>query len=149
MSDPILDRIEQLKKGNLPARLGKGMEILAQLWRTGTRCKDGWRGSCSCAPAPTQFCQAKAKWIRLLQEFHGGYPYGLTGAEECFVIEAMSLSMVKISGIKILVEVPGARKPIKFGGDREEWDLLPELAAMDEDNRPAFLETVILMQEKL
>jgi hypothetical protein len=65
------------------------------------------------------------------------------------VIEAMTLSMVKASGLVVLVEVLGARKPIKMGGPLENWNLLNELGEMDPDGVPGFLEAVVLMQEKL
>jgi len=144
-----LDRIEQIKKGALPQRLAAGAAHLGRMWKEGTKCKSGWRSTCTCGLDQNSFCRTKLKWISILQEFHGNFPYGLTGAEEYFVIEAMTLSSVKASGLVVLVDVPGARKPIKLGGDNENWNILNELAEMDEDSRPAFLETVVLMQEKL
>lgn len=146
MSDTI-DRIEEIRRIGLKGRLVKGAEILGDYWRAGTRCKSGWRATCSCDSEQTPFCRAKVKWIGVLRDFYKGYPSGLTGTEEYFMIEAMTLSMVEASGLTVLVEVPGAIKPIKFGGLPETWDLLPELAAMDEDSRPAFLMTVTLLQE--
>jgi len=148
MSDAF-DRVEAIKKAALPQRLSAGAIHLANFWRAGTRCKSGWRSTCACGLDQNSFCRVKLKWIGILTELHGGFPYDLTGNEEYFVIEAMTLSTVKASGLTILVDVPGASRPVKLGGDRENWNLLPELAAMDEDSRPMFLETVLLMQEKL
>ena len=148
MNQGDLDRIEELRRGGIKERLAKGAGILADLWRRGIRCGSGWRKDCIC-PLKNEFCGAKSKWVGLLAEHHAGIPYGLTGAEDFFVIEAMTPQMIKASGLVVLVEVPGARKPIKLGGRPESWDIFPELGVMDPDNVPAFLETVILMQEKL
>jgi hypothetical protein len=143
----IVDRIEEIRKSALPGRLKIGAGHLGRLWKEGLRCKSGWRSTCSCGLDQTVFCRTKLKWIDVLRELRGGYPYGLAGTEEYFVIEAMTLSMVEASGLTVLVEVPGARKPVKLGGLPETWNLLPELAAMDEDSRPGFLEVVMLVQE--
>lgn len=145
----ILDRIEQIKKGSGSQRLSTGAGHLGRMWKDGIRCKSGWRSTCACGLDQNSFCRTKLKWIGILQEFYGGFPYDLTGVEEFFVIEAMTLSMVKASGLVLLVEVPGARKPIRVGGDLENWNFLPELGAMDPDSIPAFLEAVVLVQEKL
>jgi hypothetical protein len=143
-----IDRVEEIRKGALPGRLTVGAGHLGRFWKAGIRCAAGWRGSCQCDPQ-TSFCKAKLKWIEILKELHGGLPYGMTGAEEYFVIESMTLSMIEASGLTVIVEVPGARKTIKFGGKSEAWALLPELAAMDPDDVPGVLEAVVLMQEKL
>lgn len=143
------DRVEAIKKAALPQRLSAGAAHLANFWRAGTRCKSGWGSTCNCGLDQNGFCRTKLKWIGILMEFHDGLPYGLTGTEEFFVIEAMSLSAIKASGLTILVEVPGARKPLRLGGENEIWNILNELEAMDENDRPMFLETVVLMQEKL
>lgn len=144
-----LDRIAEIQKAAIPGRLVVGAGHLGRFWKEGTRCQSGWKSTCACGAAQTSFCRAKLRWVSLLQELHGGNPYGLTGTEEFFVIEAMTLSMVKASGLTVLVEVPGARKPIKVGGEPESWNIFPELGAMDPDSVPAFLETVTLIQEKL
>lgn len=148
MSDAF-DRVEQIRKGAIPQRLASGAGHLGRMWKEGTRCKSSWRATCACGLDQNSFCRTKLKWVGLLVEFYGIFPDGLTGEEEYFVIEAMTLSMVKASGLVVLVEVPGARKPLKLGGDNEIWNILNELEAMDEDSRPGFLETVVLMQEKL
>lgn len=145
----ILDRIEQVRKGALPQRLAAGASHLGRMWREGVRCKSAWRSTCACGLDQTSFCRTKLKWVGLLVELYGFFPDGLTGEEEYFVIEAMTLSMVKASGLTVLVEVLGARKPIKMGGALENWNLLNELEEMDPDDVPGFLEAVVLMQEKL
>lgn len=144
----ILDRIEELRRGGIKDRLAKGAGILAGLWRTGIRCGNGWKKDCVC-PAKNEFCAAKNKWVGLLADHHAGIPYDLSGQEPFFVIEAMTPQLIKASGLVVLVEVPGARKPVKLGGNVESWNIFPELGVMDPDSIPAFLETVILMQEAL
>lgn len=144
-----LDRIEQIKKGSLPQRLAAGAGHLGRMWKEGVRCKSSWKSTCSCGLDQNSFCRTKLKWVGLLVELYGIFPDGLTGDEEYFVIEAMTLSMVKASGLVVLVEVLGARKPIKMGGALENWNLLNELGAMDPDDVPGFLEAVVLVQEKL
>jgi hypothetical protein len=144
----ILDRIEELRRGGIKDRLARGAGILADLWRQGIRCGNGWKKDCVC-PAKNEFCAAKNKWVGLLVDHHAAVPYGLTGAEDFFVIEAMTPTMIKASGLVVLVEVPGARKPLKLGGDVQTWDIFPELEVMDPDNVPGFLETVVRLQEKI
>lgn len=148
MNQDDLDRIEELRRGGIKDRLAKGARIMIDLWRSGVRCGNGWKKDCVC-PVKNEFCLSKNKWVGLLAEHHAGIPYGLTGEEPFFIIEAMTPRLIQASGMVVLVEVPGARKPIKFGGKVESWDLLPELGVMDPDNVPALLETVVVMQEKL
>jgi hypothetical protein len=149
MSDELATLVEAVQKGVLATRLGTGAGHLVKFWREGIRCGSGWQATCNCGPGETPFCRAKIKWVGLLVELHAGkYPYDLTGSEPFFIVEAMTVQMVKASGLIVLVEVPGARKPIKFGGLMGGWNLLPELAAMDADDVPGVLEAVVLVQEK-
>lgn len=142
-----LDRIEQLRRGAFPNRLALGASHLGKSWRDGIRCKSGWQGICSCGPEQNVFCRTKLKWIEMLKEYRNGLPDGLTGSEEYFLIEAMTPAMIEASGLTVLVEVPGAIKPIRIGGPVDSWNLFAELAAMDQDSVPAFLMTVTLIQE--
>jgi len=148
MSSSTLDRIAELQKNALKPRLENGASKLGHFWRSGSRCASGWRSTCAC-PEPRDFCLVKLKWVALLREWHGGDPYGLAGDEEFYVIEAMTLTMVQASGLTVLVDVPGAPRPLKLGGRPDAWAILPQLAEMDEDNRPGFLHAVTLTQEKL
>jgi hypothetical protein len=144
-----LDRIAELKKASLPGRLSKGAEILGQFWRDKVRCKNGWRQTCSCGSETSRFCEVKAKWLGLLQEFHGGWPYDLVGNEEYFVIEAMTVRQFEASGLTALVQVPGARKPLRIGPKGTQWRTLIDLACLPEgDDLASGLEAVMKLQEK-
>jgi hypothetical protein len=73
MNQSDLDRIEELRRGGIKDRLARGAGILADLWRRGIRCGNGWRKDCVC-PAKNEFCAAKNKWVGLLAEHHAGIP---------------------------------------------------------------------------
>lgn len=105
MSDSILDRIEAAKKSTLPGRLLRGAEILGRLYRAGQRCLSSWARICPC-PNPTDFCQAKVRWVGIADELYGGPPFGLSGYEPFYVIEAMRVSQFRAMGLTALVQVP-------------------------------------------
>lgn len=157
-----VDRVAEINNVTLRKRLVAGASILLKLWRQGIRCGGGWSMNCSCHER-VDFCAAKEKWIGLLKELHGDLPYNvrgtdavgaimgrslLTGAEPFFIVEAMTPKMIQASGLTVLVETPGARKPLKMGGSPENWNVFYELAQMDPDSVPIFLDTYITVQEK-
>lgn len=124
----IMDRIEQLKKEGLKARLLKGAAFLGDGWRAGQRCKRAWSGSCVCGAEATDFCKDKMHWVKLLLEYHGGWPYELTGTEEFTVIEAMTIGQFEASGLTARVELPGVETPLRFGAKGTVWTTLVDLA---------------------
>lgn len=128
-----LDRIEAAKKSALPSRLLRGAEILGRLYRGGQRCLSGWARICPC-PTPTEFCQAKVKWVGVADEYYGGPPFGLAGHEPYYVIEAMLVSQFRATGLTVLVEVPGGTAPIRVGVRGTTWKTIADLAALQDDD---------------
>lgn len=129
----VLDRVEAAKKGALPGRLLKGAEHLGRLYFEGQSCLSGWSRICPC-PTPTDFCQVKVKWVALADELYGGPPHGLAGHEPYYVIEAMTLSQFRASGLTALIELPGVPAPLRVGAQGTLWKTILDLAALQDDD---------------
>jgi hypothetical protein len=137
-----LERVLEVQKQNLFPRLGKGAGILGELYREGQRCLSGWSRICPC-PEPTGFCLAKKKWIGLVEEYYGGMPFGLSGYEPFYVIEAMTVSQFRQSGLTATVEVPcgivkdtslGMRTTIRVGVHGTTWKTIVDLSDLQDDD---------------
>ncbi len=143
------DRIQEVQQAMLPERLRRGAQTLGELWRSGQRCRGGWSGYCDLEEHRIEkqpFCIAKARWVGLLKDFYGGWPYELTGREPYAVIEAMKLSWFEGSGLTAAVEIPNARCPVKFGKHGTHWWTLLDLVFA---NEPEEIEAVIKIQEAM
>ncbi len=124
-----MERLEQLKRAGLKARLLKGAAFLGEGWKAGQRCKNGWTGTCTCGAEATSFCKDKQQWVKLLLEYHAGWPYELTGFEDFAIIEAMrSVSQFEASGLTARVELPGVETPLRIGKGGAEWTVILEFA---------------------
>ncbi len=142
-----IDRIAELKKTTIPGRLLRGCQVMGRLFQAGDRCQGGFTASCSCSPK-NEFCKAKIRWLELLREFYGGWPYELSGNEEFFMIEAMRWSWLEAFGFAMNVEVPGARKPLRFGAKGTIWNTLLDLALIEPGpERDQAMEAVVKLQE--
>ena len=88
------------------------------------------------SPEPTGFCLAKKKWIGLVEEYYGGMPFGLSGYEPFYVIEAMTVSQFRQSGLTATVEVPYStvRTTIRVGSQGTTWKTLVDLADLQDDD---------------
>jgi hypothetical protein len=126
-------RIAEIEKSALPGRLLKGATNLGTTWRAGQRCLSDWSRICPCV-APTDFCQVKRKWIALAEEFYGAPPHGLSGNEPFYVIEAMTLSQFRATGLTALIELPGAAMPIRVGSRGTTWKTILDLAELQDDD---------------
>jgi hypothetical protein len=127
------DRVEAAKKSALPSRLLKGAGLLGQLWKEGVRCVSLWSRICPCDPK-TNFCEVKRKWISLAEEYYNGPPFGLSGNEPFYVIESMTVSQFRATGLTALVDVPHASTPIRVGVRGTTWKTLVDLAALQDDD---------------
>lgn len=131
-----VDRVAQLQQTDPLGRLLKGATNLGAAWRAGQRCLSGFSRICPCAN-PTDFCQIKLKWIKIAEEYHGGQPFGLSGYEPYYVIEAMTASQLRATRFDVIVELPstiddGAR--IRIGPGGSNWKTLLDLAALQDDD---------------
>ena len=143
-----LDRVEEIKKTAISARLMKGAEILGDLRRRGLLCSAGWSAACPCTP-PSDFCLAKAKWAALYADLHEGEDVsGLFS--EYGVIEAMTVRQWHATKLTALVEVPFSKKPIRVGPRGTTWKTLVDLAALvDTADYAAALQSVLKLQGAL
>ena len=130
-----LNRVAEIHRSAIPSRLLKGAENLGTAWRSGQRCLSGFARICPC-PTPTEFCQVKLKWIALAEEYYGGMPFGLSGYEPFYVIEAMTVSQFRQSGLTATVEVPYStvRTTIRVGSQGTTWKTLVDLADLQDDD---------------
>jgi len=121
-------------RSEIPARLGRGAEVLGSLWRAGTRCGGGWSRSCPDEGRTTPFCLAKAKWLELLFDLQPAFladPWW-TGDEEYFVIEAMMCRQASMTGLTVTVQDDKGRE-WKVGPKGTVWKTLWGLAQVSED----------------
>lgn len=143
----IQDTIKAKQKAMIPKRLLKGAEVLGELWRSGVRCVSEWSGICPC-PTPTDFCEAKKRWLTLVREYHDGkLPYELAGTENLLVLECMDEKMFEATGITILIALPGARAPIRVGRKGTTGQTIVDLKMIPEGpERQEAIEAVIKIQ---
>ncbi len=126
-----MDRYEELKQERCAVRLFKGAAYLGDVWREGFRCVDGWKGTCRCGSEETAFCRGKNRWIRILLECHGGWPYELTGNEDFAVIEAMTVKQFGTTKLTARVELPGMDTPLRMGLAGTVWTTIVDLAIIE------------------
>jgi len=125
-----IDRIEEVRRSGLKSRLLRGSAILGKLWHEGVRCKAGWSMKCPCGDGETEFCGAKGKWIGILRDYHrDSWPYGLTGSEPFFVVEAMTASMFDASGMTIRIETPEGAE-LRVGPKGTDWKTIFKLTEL-------------------
>lgn len=130
-----MDRLEQLRRQGLKGRLRKGVAYVGTVWRAGHRCKDGWKGMCNCGTDATSFCRGKIRFMGLLLEYHGGWPYELSGTEDFAIIEAMTVKEFEASGLTARVELPRVETPLRIGKKGgAEWMVLFELSLIPAGN---------------
>lgn len=127
----MTDRIQELQIEALEDRLRKGAAFIGAQWRAGVRCASGWSGVCSCGPATNAFCRGKMRWVEILLERHKSWPYGVVPTDPFAVIEAMTVSMFKASGLTALVSAPGASAPWRVGEGGTEWQTIADLGAIE------------------
>lgn len=120
--------IARNERAMTPARLLKGAGVLGRIWRDGHRCAGGWSRGCGCA-APTVFCQAKARWINLLDSLPPGHAREWTRTNDgpLFAVEAMTVDEAEASGLTFFVLAADGRRFV-FGGQRGTcWKTLRDL----------------------
>jgi len=130
------DRVAQIQRSNTPARLLKGAENLGAAWRAGQRCLSGFSRICPCAN-PTDFCLIKLKWVQIAEEYYGGQPFGLAGHESYYVIDAMTISQFRATGLTAVVEIPMgpvSGEKIYIGPKGTHWGTIANLAQFQDDD---------------
>lgn len=156
----VSDRIELAKRSVIPARLLRGAEVLGRLWRDEGKPPCGWKAVCDCK-SKLEFCAAKLKWVDLAREYYQGDPWGLRGDEPFYMIEAMTNSQFKATGLTALVQVPtsfvedehgavGVKESeiIKIGAQGTDWGTLVDLGSIQNENeRWTAVNAVLRIQE--
>lgn len=143
-----LDRIAQVQRSAIPARLETGAEVLGCLWRDGQRCLGSWSLQCPCGPRATQFCASKLKWIGLFQETHPDCDFSAVAGDSWSLVEVMLVDgYFDATGLTASVQVPGAGRTIKVGPKGTTPDTIFGLASIpDGPERRAALQAVLAIQ---
>ncbi len=140
-----LDRVAQIQKAAIPARLRKGAEILGRLWRDGHRCS--WSAVCGCGTAANDFCQSKLKWFGLFQETHPDCDFSAVSGCPWFLVEVMVVDGYwPETGLTAQIQMPGAERPIKVGPKGTMPDTIFELCSLPDHDRAAALQAVVRIQ---
>lgn len=129
-------RIAEIQRSGTPARLLKGAENMGTAWRAGQRCLSEFSRICPCTN-PTDFCQVKLKWIQIAEEYYGGQPFGLAGHESYYVIEAMTISQFRATGLTAVIEIPTdsfSGEKIYVGPKGTHWGTIANLTQLQDDD---------------
>lgn len=144
--ESIVERVLAAKRAGLSARLMRGAKALGELRRLGLACSGGWSRECPCSPR-SDFCDAKALWIELVEDLHGGPPWGLSGNEQFYLAEAMTLSQWDATKLTIRIMPPTGSLPILVGPRGTDWGTIRTLAEIyGTDDYPELLFSVLQIQ---
>ncbi len=143
----VLERIQLARRSGLTSRLAKGAAAIGQIRRMGVFCTGEWSGTCPCNPR-SDFCDAKMRWLELAEEFYGGPPWGLTGFEKFYLVEAMTVSQWAATGLTIRVLPPTGNEVIKVGPRGTDWKTITQLGELlGTQEYPELLASVIKIQK--
>ena len=144
--ESILERIERARRAGLSSRLMKGARAIGEIRRLGLSCSGGWSKECPCSPR-SDFCDAKALWIQLVEDLHEGPPWGLSGSEPFYLAEAMTLSQWNATKLTIRIMPPTGNLPILVGPRGTDWGTIRTLAEVyGTQDYPELLYAVLQIQ---
>lgn len=146
---PAIERVEQIRRAGLHARLMKGARAIGEIRRLGVFCSGEWSRNCPCDPR-SDFCDAKALWIELVEDLHEGPPWSLSGDEPFYLAEAMTCSQWLATGLTMRILDPSRRHEIRVGPGGTDWATVKMLAeAYGGQDYPELLESVAKIQKVL
>ncbi len=141
-----IERIAEIRRAGLAARLMKGAVAIGKIRRLGVFCSGGWSRECPCSPR-SDFCDAKALWLELAEELHAGPPWGLSGDEPYYLAEAMTGAQWLATGLTMRILDPSRRREILVGAGGTDWATVKALsAAYGTQDYPELLESVAAIQ---
>ena len=150
MTTDIQKRIQEEQRKLIPGRLLKGAGVLGELWRSGIRCPVGGGWMVCGADHTNQFCDAKRRWVELMEKYLGGrLPFGVKGHEPYALLEMMTVSMFEATKLTVRVEGPPGRKPIKVGPKGTHWGTISDLGACEGEEQLEAWDAVLLIQETI
>lgn len=128
MSDlSVMERIRLARRAGLSSRLMKGAAAIGEIRRLGLFCSGGWSAQCPCSPR-SDFCDAKERWLSLVEELHDGPPWGLTGFEEFYLVEAMTTKQWDATKLNIRIMPPTGHDTILVGPRGTDWGTIRTLS---------------------
>jgi len=147
LTETVFERIERARRAGLSARLMKGAAAIGEIRRLGLFCSGGWSAQCPCNPR-SDFCDAKYRWLNLVEELHGGPPWGLTGFEEFYLAEAMTIRQWDATRLNLRILPPTGHDEIRVGPRGTDWRTIRQLAALyGTQDYPEALASVVRIQK--
>ncbi len=147
MSDmSVMERIRLARRAGLASRLMKGAAAIGEIRRLGLFCSGGWSAQCPCSPR-SDFCEAKERWLGIVEELHDGPPWGLTGMEEFYLAEAMTLEQWNATRLTLRILPPTGKDEIRIGPRGTDWGTIRTLAELyGTQDYPEVLASVVRLQ---
>ena len=146
-TETILERIEKARRAGLSSRLMKGAAAIGELRRMGLFCSGEWSGTCPCNPR-SDFCDAKLRWLGLVEDLHGGPPWGLTGFEKFYLFEAMTIGQWAATGLNARILPPTGNDSIRIGPRGTDWKTFTQLRDVyGTQEYPELLASVVKIQK--
>src|SRR3990172_6477082 len=113
----IIQRIAELQKAAIPARLLKGAAVLGHLWKSVGRCGNGWALHCNDPEGgASEFCCAKTKWIQLLRALGAARLADVDPKSPFATLEAMTVRGLEATGFTVSVGGRGMGSHVNVGG---------------------------------
>lgn len=128
-TETVFERVEKARRAGISSRLMKGAAAIGEIRRLGLFCSGGWSAQCPCNPR-SDFCDAKARWLNLVEELHGGPPWGLTGFEQFYLAEAMTIRQWDATGLNLRIMPPTGRDEIRIGPRGTDWGAIQALSEL-------------------
>ena len=146
-SETVFERIEKARRAGLSGRLMKGAAALGELRRMGLFCSGEWSGTCPCNPR-SDFCDAKMRWLGLVEDLHGGPPWGLTGFEKFYLFEAMTTKQWDATRLTAKIMPPTGHDAILVGPRGTDWATVKTLSDLyGTQDYPEALGAVVAIQK--
>lgn len=143
----ILERVQLARRAGLHSRLLRGAGAIGQIRRLGIFCTGEWSRECPCSPR-SDFCDAKALWLELVEDLHGGPPWGLSGDEPFYLVEAMTVKQWAATGLTIRILPPTGNEVILVGSKGAGWETITTLGALyGTQDYPEVLASVLAIQK--
>lgn len=145
--ESVLERIERARRAGLSSRLMRGAKAIGEIRRLGLSCSGGWSRECPCSPR-SDFCDAKALWIHLVEDLHGEPPWGLSGDEPFYLAQAMTVEQWNATKLNIRIMPPTGSDSILVGPRGTDWGTIRTLTELyGTQDYPEALASVIKIQK--
>lgn len=144
--ETVMERIEKARRAGLSSRLMKGATAIGEIRRLGLFCSGGWSAQCPCSPR-SEFCEAKERWLGIVEELHDGPPWGLSGNEAFYLPMAMTSEQWNATKLNIRIMPPTGHDTILVGPRGTDWETIRTLSKLyGTQDYPEALASVVRIQ---